>query len=166
MVLFIVLHRENYITAQSKNTFIKCCGSGSGQIRNFFPGSRSSKNKSADKYFQPVLGLKILDCRTVVGKIKWQLVGNSSFCLILRSFCSNFQICLNKMGRICGSGSQKIWRINHSGSTTLLLDVRVGVQHRLIIIIEQDTNRQLADSSSVKLNLTDPCRTVLCQYCC
>ena len=32
------------------------------------------------------------------------------------------------------------------------------VQHRLII--EKDRNRQVADSSSVKLNLTEPCRTV------
>ena len=30
--------------------------------------------------------------------------------------------------------------------------------------IEQDRKRQIADSSSVKLNLTDPYRTVPCQY--
>ena len=36
MVLFIILHRENCITTQSKNTFRQCFGSGTGRIRNFF----------------------------------------------------------------------------------------------------------------------------------
>ena len=38
------------------------------------------------------------------------------------------------------------------------LDEKVGQPYRLII--EQDQTRQVANSSSVKLNLTDPCCTV------
>ena len=42
--------------------------------------------------------------------------------------------------------------------------VVICLNHRLII--EQDRTRQVASSSSVKLNLTDPCHTVPCQYRC
>ena len=49
-------------------------------------------------------------------------------------------------------------------SLTIVLHISSkGSYHRLII--EQDRNRQVADSSSVKLNLTDPCRTVPYQCC-
>ena len=42
------------------------------------------------------------------------------------------------------------------------LELCDALMHRLII--EQDWNSQVTDSTSLKLNLIDPCRTVPCQY--